>query len=82
MITNVIKHSYKYAGVLSGYSGFLPPLKNMHVRLIGDAKMSLGVSVSAQPLGSTRQCISSASPKQMVMVASGRASVVKHVPRQ
>ena len=27
-----------YAWVLSGYSGFLPPFKNMHVRLIGDSK--------------------------------------------
>jgi len=36
-----------YAWVLSGYSGFLPPSKNMHVRLIGDSKkLSLGVSVS------------------------------------
>ena len=34
------------AWVLSGYSGFLPPSKNMHVRLIGDSKLSLGVSVS------------------------------------
>ena len=33
--------------VLSGYSGFLPPSKkNMHVRLIDDSKLSLGVSVS------------------------------------
>ena len=32
--------------VLSGYSRFLPPSKNMHVRLIGDSKLSLGVSVS------------------------------------
>ena len=31
-----------YAWVLSGYSGFLPPSKNMHVRLIGDSKLSLG----------------------------------------
>ena len=35
-----------YAWVLSGYSGFLPPSKNMHVRLIDDSKLSLGVSVS------------------------------------
>ena len=35
-----------YAWVLSGYSGFLPPSKNMHVRLIGDSKLSLGVSVN------------------------------------
>ena len=27
-----------YAWVLSGYSGFLPPSKNMHVMLIGDSK--------------------------------------------
>ena len=33
-----------YAGVLSGYSGFLPPSKNMHVRLIGVSKLSVGVS--------------------------------------
>ena len=30
-----------YAWVLSGYSGFLPPSKNMHVRLIGDSKVVL-----------------------------------------
>ena len=35
-----------YAWVLSGYSSFLPPSKNMHVRLIDDSKLSLGVSVS------------------------------------
>ena len=35
-----------YVWVLSGYSGFLPPSKNMHVRLIDDSKLSLGVSVS------------------------------------
>ena len=35
-----------YAWVLSGYSGFLPPSKKMHVRLIGDSKLSLRVSVS------------------------------------
>ena len=35
-----------YAWVLSGYSGFLPPSKNIHVKLIGDSKLSLGVSVS------------------------------------
>ena len=35
-----------YAWVLSGYSGFFPLSKNMHVRLIGDSKLSLGVSVS------------------------------------
>jgi len=35
-----------YALVLFGYSGFLPLSKNMHVRLIGDSKLSLGVSVS------------------------------------
>ena len=35
-----------YAWVLSGYSGFLPPSKNMHVRLIGVSKLSLGVFVS------------------------------------
>ena len=34
-----------YAWVLSGFSGFLPPSKNMHVRLIDDSKLSLGVSV-------------------------------------
>ena len=28
-----------YAWVLSGYSGFLLPYKNMHVRLIGDSKI-------------------------------------------
>ena len=32
--------------VLSGFSGFLPLSKNMHVRLIGDSKLSLGVGVS------------------------------------
>ena len=35
-----------YAWVLSRYSGFLPPSKNMHGRLTGDSKLSLGVSVS------------------------------------
>ena len=35
-----------YAWVLSGYPGLLPPSKNMHVRLIGVSKLSLGVSVS------------------------------------
>ena len=35
-----------YAWVLSGYSVFLPLSKNMHVRLIGDSKLSLGVKVS------------------------------------
>ena len=35
-----------YAWVLSGYSSFLTPPKNMHVRLIGDCKLTLGVSVS------------------------------------
>jgi len=29
-----------YAWVLSGYSGFLPAFKNMHVRLIEDSKLS------------------------------------------
>ena len=28
-----------YVWVLSGYSGFLPPSKNMHVRLIGVSKI-------------------------------------------
>ena len=35
-----------YALVLSGYSDFLPPSENMHVRLIGDSILSLGVNVS------------------------------------
>jgi len=30
-----------YAWVLSGYSGFLLPSKNMHVRLISDSKIVL-----------------------------------------
>jgi len=30
-----------YAWDLSRYSGFLPPSKNMHVRLIGDSKIVL-----------------------------------------
>ena len=34
-----------YAWVLSGYSGFLPLSKIMHVWLTGDSKSSLGVSV-------------------------------------
>ena len=29
-----------YAWVLSGFSGFFPPSKNMHVRLTGDSKLS------------------------------------------
>ena len=32
--------------VSSGYTGFLPRSKNMHVRLIGDSKLSVGVIVS------------------------------------
>jgi len=32
--------------VLSRYSGFLPPPKRMHVMLIDDSKLSLGVTVS------------------------------------
>ena len=39
-------HVPVYVLVLSGYSGFLPTSKNMYVRLIGDSKLSLGVSVS------------------------------------
>ena len=35
-----------YAWVLSRYSDFLPPSKNMHVWLIGDSKLSLAVNVS------------------------------------
>ena len=35
-----------YVWLLFGYSGFLPPSRNMHVRLIGVSKLSLGVSVS------------------------------------
>ena len=31
----------RYAWVLSGYSGFLPPSNNMHVRLTGDSKIVL-----------------------------------------
>jgi len=34
-----------YAWVLSGYSGFLLQSKNMHIRLVGDCKLSLGVTV-------------------------------------
>ena len=30
-----------YAWLLSGYSGFLPPSKNMHIRLIGVSKIVL-----------------------------------------
>ena len=30
-----------YASVLSGYSGFLPPSRNMHVRLTSDSKIVL-----------------------------------------
>jgi len=32
-------------GSLQGYSSFLPPSKNMHVRLTGNSKLYLGVSV-------------------------------------
>ena len=35
-----------YAWVFSGYSGFLPPSKNMHVRLICYSKSTLRVNVS------------------------------------
>ena len=34
-----------YAWVLSRYSSYLPPSKNMHIRLIGDSKLSLGVGL-------------------------------------
>ena len=34
-----------YVWVLPRYSSFLPSSKNMHVRLIGDSKLFLGVSV-------------------------------------
>merc|ERR1712035_232177 len=34
------------AWVLSGFSGFLPQSKDMHVRLIGDSKLPVGVNVS------------------------------------
>ena len=33
-----------YVWVLSGCSGFLPPSKNMHVRLIGDSELTLGMN--------------------------------------
>ena len=42
---------FVYAWVLSGYSGFLPPSKYMHVRLIGDSKIVLSVSVSVSVHG-------------------------------
>ena len=45
-LCGVCMFSLLYAWVLSGYSGFLPLSKNMHVRLNGDSKLSLGVSVS------------------------------------
>jgi len=35
-----------YVWVLSGYSGFLPPPKNMYIRLLGVFKLSLKVNVS------------------------------------
>ncbi len=35
--------------VFSGYSGFLPQSKHMQVRLIGDSKLPIGVSVSGCP---------------------------------
>ena len=34
-----------YAWVLPGFSGFLPPPRNMHVRLTADCELSRGVSV-------------------------------------
>ena len=34
-----------FAWVFSGYSGFLPQSKDMQLRLIGECKLSLGVSV-------------------------------------
>ena len=45
-----------YAWVLSGYSGFLSPSKNMHVRLIGVSKIVLGVSVSVWPCDGLATC--------------------------
>jgi len=36
-----------YAWVLSGFSGVLTPSKNLHVKLIGDCKLSLRVNVDA-----------------------------------
>ena len=42
------------AWVSSGYSGFLPQSKNMHVRLIGGSKLPVGVGVSG--------CLSSCGP--------------------
>jgi len=35
-----------FVWVLSGYPGFLPPSKDLHVRLTGVSKLSLGVNVS------------------------------------
>jgi len=40
-----VLHVLPRAWDLYGYSGFLPLPKNMRVRLIGDFKLSLGVSV-------------------------------------
>jgi len=46
-------HSKRVPGLIpgweflaAGYSSFLPLFKNMHFRLIGDSKLSLGVSVA------------------------------------
>ena len=36
------------AWVSSGYSGFLPQSKDMHVRLIGDSKLPVGVIESVR----------------------------------
>jgi len=38
-----------YVWVLSGYSSFLPPPKNIHVRLIGDSKIDPLQSISHLP---------------------------------
>ena len=38
--------SHVHAWILSGYSYFLQQYKNMHIRLIGDSTLTLGVTVS------------------------------------
>lgn len=35
-----------FSSCLHGYSSFLPQCKHIHIRLIGDAKLTIGVNVS------------------------------------
>lgn len=43
-------------GGLIGYSGFLPPSENMHLRQTGNSKLAVGVSASADSCLSLWPC--------------------------